>query len=73
VHDFFQVGYPDDLAYKLYDRRAKILVLFRLENYFKIKRAKGKELDAKSYIEERLLYKSKPSFYFIFYFFMYVI
>jgi hypothetical protein len=30
-----QVGYPDDLAYKLYDRRAKILVLFRLENYLK--------------------------------------
>jgi hypothetical protein len=24
-----QVGYPEDLAYKLYDRRAKILVLFR--------------------------------------------
>jgi len=24
-----EVGYPDDLAYKLYDRRAKILVLFR--------------------------------------------
>jgi hypothetical protein len=31
------VGYPDDLAYKLYDRRAKILVLFRLENYLKNK------------------------------------
>ena len=24
-----QVGYPDELAYKLYDRRAKILVLFK--------------------------------------------
>jgi len=24
-----EVGYPDDLAYKLYDRRAKILVVFR--------------------------------------------
>jgi hypothetical protein len=49
------VGYPDDLAYKLYDRRAKILVLFRLEHYFNNKRAKGKEPDAKSNIEERLL------------------
>jgi len=25
----FEVGYPDELAYKLYDRKAKILVLFK--------------------------------------------
>lgn len=24
-----QVGYPDELAYKLYDRKGKILVVFR--------------------------------------------
>merc|ERR1712088_396072 len=26
----FQMGYPDDLAYKLYDRKAKCLVTFKL-------------------------------------------
>ena len=52
-----KVGYPDELAYKLYDRRAKILVLFKqMEDAEEAYKSAVKYLD-KVYIYITYLFK----------------